>query len=86
MVISQFCCNWHVSFGWGSTDKERTNEDNRNGVGAAAVSQLLFFSNVRVRDNCTKDDLGPARGAVIAAILGLACWTTFFIIGQWIFG
>jgi hypothetical protein len=44
-----------------------------------------LLPNVRVRDNCTKDDLGPARGTVIAAILGLACWATIFIIGQWMF-
>jgi hypothetical protein len=50
------------------------------------MSMLLFFPIVRLRDNSPKDDLGPARGVVIAAILGLAFWTTLFIIGQWMFG
>ena len=49
------------------------------------MSMLLFLPKVRVRDNRPKDDLGPARGVVIAGILGLAFWTTLFIIGLWMF-
>ena len=49
------------------------------------MSQLLFFPNVRTRDFRPQDDLEPARGVLIAWIIGLSFWITIFILGQWIF-
>jgi hypothetical protein len=46
------------------------------------MSKLLYFP---IRRRSTKDDLGPARGATIAAIAGLSIWASIFVIAQWIF-
>jgi hypothetical protein len=46
------------------------------------MSQLLYFPKTR-RDRL-RDDLGIARGLVIAVILGAAVWATMFMFGQWL--
>jgi hypothetical protein len=46
------------------------------------MSELLSFPT---RCRAPKDDLGPARGAIIAAIAGLSIWASIFVIAHWIF-
>ena len=71
IVISKSCCIWHVSLVGvvpvRSAPKRMIASTLSKGVGAAAedaMSLLTFFPNLRVRDNSSRDDLGPARGGV----------------------
>lgn len=46
------------------------------------MSKLAYFPR---RPGRVKDDLGPARGTIIAAMAGLSVWASVFVIAYWIF-
>jgi hypothetical protein len=46
------------------------------------MSKMLYFPR---RFSGSNDDLGPARGTIIAAIAGLSVWASVFVIAYWIF-
>jgi hypothetical protein len=48
------------------------------------MNQMLHLSSIRVFVDRSSDDLEPARGAGIAALMGLAFWATAFAVWNWI--
>jgi hypothetical protein len=46
------------------------------------MGRLLYLPK---RRRIPKDDLGPARGTVVATIAGLSVWASIFAAAHWIF-